>query len=66
MKYFKKQKRRTTSNLKRYQSKTLEIILVNVKVGEKRKEKDSMEELKTFKSKTTVLPTTTLLQLYSG
>ena len=66
MKYFKKQKWRTTSNLKRYQSKTLEIILVNVKVGEKRKEKDSMEELKTFKSKTTVLPTTTLLQLYSG
>ena len=66
MKYFKKQKWRTTSNLKHYQSKTLEIILVNVKVGEKRKEKDSMEELKTFKSKTTVLPTTTLLQLYSG
>ena len=43
--------------------KTLEIMWVKVKVGEKRKEKAFMEKLKTFGPKTTIqLPT--LFQLY--
>ena len=47
------------------QRKTIEIMWVNVKVGEKRREKVFMEELKIFQPKTTVqLPT--LLQLSSG
>ena len=47
------------------QKKTLEIMWVNVKVGEKRRERAFMEELKTFESKTTVqLPT--LLEFYPG
>ena len=47
------------------QRKTLEIMWVNVKVGEKLKEKAFMEKLKTFVPKKTVqLPT--LLQLYPG
>ena len=47
------------------QRKTLEIMRVNVKVREKRREKAFIEELKRFQPKTTLhLPI--LLQLYPG
>ena len=47
------------------QRRRLEIMCVNVKVGEKRREKAFMDELKTLEPETTVqLPT--LLQLYPG
>ena len=62
MKYFKKQKLRARSNLKRFES---EIMWVNVKVWKKRGVKVFMEKVKTFQSNATVHPLP-LLQVHPG